>query len=258
MFRELLRIQVAKEFPASKRGRSPSLTFDDAYDSILRVIRTGMQWRHLQPAKVSHITVFKTMHKWKRAGVFETAYKNLIRLYMRQRRPKFCCVDSTFVKSVYGVDCVGRNPTDRGRKATKMTAAVDDQGVPYAFLYTPANHSDMKLLESTLASSMTPIASGTQLFADKGYDSAANRRVCKAFGYRDRIFRRKTVNGRRTHAKRGVVERFFSWIDKYRRLIVRYERHISTYICMSYFACGELLTGRIRHESEYQGPLAMV
>ena len=43
----------------------------------------------------------------------------------------------------------------------------------------------------------------------KGYDSAANRHACAAYGYRDRIFRRRMSNGRRTHAKRGVVEPFF-------------------------------------------------
>ena len=41
--------------------------------------------------------------------------------YRRRSRPRHSCVDSTFVKKVYGVDCVGRNPTDRGRMATRLT-----------------------------------------------------------------------------------------------------------------------------------------
>ena len=28
------------------------------------------------------------------------------------------------LKSIYGRDCVGRNPTDRGRRATKLSAIV--------------------------------------------------------------------------------------------------------------------------------------
>ena len=94
------------------RGRPALLGFDDAYDDILRVVRTGMQWRYLRPtAAVAYITVFKTMHKWIDAGLFHTAYVRLLRLYRRHRRPRYSCVDSTFVKNVYGVDCVGRNPT---------------------------------------------------------------------------------------------------------------------------------------------------
>ena len=109
----------------SKFSRRPALLgFDDAYDDILRVVRTGMQWRYLRPtAAVAYITVFKTMHKWIDAGLFRTAYERLLRLYRRRRAPRYCCVDSTFVKNVYGIDCIGRNPTDRGRMATKLSAA---------------------------------------------------------------------------------------------------------------------------------------
>ena len=132
--------------------------------------------------------------------------------------------------------------------ATKLSAAVDDQGVPYALICTPANCSDMRLLEPTLAASMIRSPPGTPLYTDKGYDSASNRRVCAAYAYRDRIFRRRTSNSRRTHTRRGVVERFFSWIDKYRRLILRYERYIATYMAMTLLACGCVLETRCSSE----------
>ena len=124
MFKELLRIQVEKAFPVHKRGMSVVLTFDDAYDDIVHVVRTGMQWRHLKPKLVSFITVFKVMHKWIAANLFRKAYQTLLRLYSRQRRPRYCCVDSSFVKNVYGKNCLGRNPTDRGRMGTKVTTIV--------------------------------------------------------------------------------------------------------------------------------------
>ena len=64
MFRNLLRIAVAETLPAQTRGRPALLSFDDAYDEILLVVRTGMQWRHLRPkCGVSHITVFKAIHR---------------------------------------------------------------------------------------------------------------------------------------------------------------------------------------------------
>ena len=133
MFKNILRIAVQETFPPQKRGRPALLKFDDAYEDILRVERTGMQWRHLRTTNgVAHITVFKTMHRWIDAGLFYIAYERLLRLYRRRRRPRYYCVDSSFVKNVYGVDCVGRNPTDRGRLATKLSVAVDDEGVPYA------------------------------------------------------------------------------------------------------------------------------
>ena len=60
MFKNILRIQVEEAFPAHVKGRPRLLGFDDAYEDILQVVRTGMQWRHLRPKRVSYITVFKT------------------------------------------------------------------------------------------------------------------------------------------------------------------------------------------------------
>ena len=245
MFKNILRIQVDKHFPKNVRGRPSILTFDDAYDDIVKVVRTGMQWRHLTPKHVSFITVFKTMHKWVNANLFQVAYQTLLRLYSRKRRPRYYCIDSSFVKNVYGSDCIGRNPTDRGRKATKMSAIVDDLGVPYGALFTPANQSDFKLFEPTLDCVLTPLDRGVEMYGDKGYDSRTNRVACADHRLKDRIFRRMTKNGRRTHARRAVVEHFFSWIDKYRRLILRYERCISVYSSMCFLAFGIILQIRI-------------
>ena len=121
LFRTLLEIEVSRIQPRAAKGRPRQLHFDEAFDCILRVVRTGMQWRQLQPPTVSHITIFKTMHTWMRHRAFETAYCRLLRLYRRHRRPRFCCIDSSYVKNIYGLDCTGRNPTDRRRRATKLS-----------------------------------------------------------------------------------------------------------------------------------------
>ena len=179
--------------------------FDDAYDDILRVVRAGACSRFLCPmAAVAYIAVFKTMHKWIDAGLFQTAYERLFRLYRRRSRPRSSCVDSTFVKNVYDVDCVGRNRTDRGRM---VSAAVDDKGVPYSLLCALANQSDMRLLQPTLAAAIVLAPAETPLYADKGYDSAANRQICALHGYLDRIFRRRTSNKARQARRRRALFR---------------------------------------------------
>lgn len=238
MYKNLVRIEHDRLYPPQQRGRPRILTFDDSFDCILKVVQTGMQWRQLQPTKVSHITVFKQMHMWIHAGVFRTAYTRLLRLYCRQRRSRYYCIDSTYVKNIYGRDCVGRNPTDRGRRATKLSAVVDDLGVPHSLIVTAANISDQKLLQPTIQDMLSSCHRGKELFADKGYDSAMNRRICKSYGFNDRIFKRRTTNGKRTHAKRGVVERYFSWHDKYRRLLVRYEQNVQVYLGMTFMTAG--------------------
>ena len=241
---------MLQQFPGNIRGRPRLLTFDDAYDGIMRVLRTGMQWRELSILSASHITVFKTMHRWINAGVFRTAYCRLLKLYGRTRAPKYYCIDSTFVKNVYGRDCTGRNPTDRGRRATKLSVLVDDLGVPVSLVTSPGNVSDMRLFTPVMDAKMTHLRPGVEVFADKGYDSRANREDCRRRGFRDRIFRRRSTNGRRTHAKRGVVERFFAWHDKYRRLLLRYEGKVLVYENLSLIAMGTLLERRVAVRSD--------
>ena len=59
------------------------------------------------------------MHKWIGKGIFEDAYKKVLKLYMKHHPTKYYCIDSSYVKNAFGRDVVGRNPVDRGRKATK-------------------------------------------------------------------------------------------------------------------------------------------
>ena len=242
MFKTLVELEVERQFPSQRRGRPRLLTFDDAYDDILKVLKTGMQWRQLQPRVASHITVFKTMQSWVQRNIFQTAYQRLLKLYNRRRRPKYHCIDSSFVKNIYGRDVVGRNPTDRGRRATKLSVIVDDLGVPFSLIALPANRSDQISLQPTIESMLCTPIHGLELYADKGYDSNSNRRFCTAKGLCDRIFKRRTTNGRRTHAKRGVIERYFSWHDKCRRLIVRYEQKANTYLAFTFLHAGTRLS----------------
>ena len=89
MFKNLVEIEAARISPLQKKGRPRMLSFDEAFDNILKVVRTGMQWRYLRPERISYITVFKQMHMWTDAKVFQTAYSRLLKLYCRRRRPKY-------------------------------------------------------------------------------------------------------------------------------------------------------------------------
>jgi IS5 family transposase len=162
------------------------------------------------------------MHRWAKCGVFEEAYKKVLKLYKRVQPPTRYLIDSTFVKNAFGRTCVGRNPTDRGRKACKLSVITDQNGVVNGMAFSPANRHDATLMETTLKGMLTDLE-GLPLYADRGYDSRNNRKICTSFGLQDRIFRRRTRTTRRANAKRVVVENTFSWIDKYRRLLYFYE-----------------------------------
>ena len=125
-------------------------------------------------------------------------YTRALKTYKRLCPTTHYCVDSSYVKNAFGRECVGKNHTDRGRKALELSVVVDQHGIPHGICCHPGNRPDVCLLQDTLRSMLVDVES-RPLYADKGYDSRNNRKVCHAAGVQDRIFRRRTTATRRTH-----------------------------------------------------------
>ena len=154
LFKNIVRIVVQQKCPEAPRGRPRQIPFDVAFNQICRVLRSSMPWGLDQYVCGFHYqTVYKTWARWVSLNVFKIAYSRLLRLYSRRRHAKHYCIDTSYVKNRLGVDCLGRNPTDRGRMATKISMCVDDVGIPVCILAVPGNTSDQHLVEPTLDAS---------------------------------------------------------------------------------------------------------
>ncbi len=81
------------------------------------------------------------------------------------------------------------------------------------------------------------------LCADKGYDSAAFDAAIQIRGYTPHIRHRgETVPRRRAHpARRWVVERTASWHNRFRKLLVRFEKRVENYLGLVHFACALII-----------------
>ena len=143
--RTVLKNVIALQFPRKSLGR-PCCDLDEVFSSIDLVLRSGMAWRHLSATKhnIHYSTVHKLFRKWTKAGVFEETYRRL--LVLRNRRPRRYCVDSTYVKNQYGRDMIGKNPTDRGRNATKLSVLVDGQ--IFSLIETPHTNNEQCTLKT--------------------------------------------------------------------------------------------------------------
>ena len=74
-------------------------------------------------------------------------------------------------------DCLGRNPTDRGRKALKVSLLTTDRGTPLCSVFHKANKNDCKTLEHLLKTGFRKSNISKDyaaLLTDKGYDSEFN------------------------------------------------------------------------------------
>lgn len=245
--KNVLLCHIKRRFIPSSLGRSncdPSILLD----YMLLVLQSGMAWRHLQFTKCpyDYRTVHQHFRQWSKHSIFKDAYASIFRLYSRRRRCKYHCIDSSYVKNIYGHDCTGRNPTDRGRRATKVSAIVDDIGVPVALFFCAGNVSDHKTILPTLNCIIKTASNRIPLYADKGYDSEAGRRLIRSYNYIDRVAKRRVRTHRVVNRKRGIVERVFSWFDKYRRLLLRYDALVISYENWTYLAACRLLGNKMK------------
>lgn len=81
------------------------------------------------------------------------------------------------------------------------------------------------------------------LCLDKGYDYQEVREVSAEFGYTTHIRCRgkeKQAKKEGEKARRWVVERTHSWLNRFRRLLVRWEKKGANYLALLHFACAIL------------------
>ena len=85
------------------------------------------------------------------------------------------------------------------------------------------------------------------LCLDKGYDYEEPRALAAEFGFtlhlRTRGEEREAKRHAGAKARRWVVERTHSWLNRFRRVLVRWEKRPDTYLAMLHFALG-LITWR--------------
>ncbi len=124
---------------------------------------------------------------------------------------------------------------------------TEGKGIPLAVAVDGANRHDMKMVESTLEAIVierpTPTEEKPQnLCMDKGYDYPQVQELVEKWGYTAHIRSRgeekqekEQIPGYR--ARRWVVERTHSWLNRFRRLLIRWEKKVENYLAMLHFAC---------------------
>ena len=133
-----------------------------------------------------------------------------------------------------------------GKKGSKRHLLVDGRGVPLSLIVTAANVNDGKRIEEVLSAIVvkrerTPMRRHKHLCADAGYRSADNVRIIEAHGYIPHVVdRRKEAAIKRRDpkkkARRWVVEVCHSWFNRFRKLLVRYEKLERSFVALNHLA----------------------
>ena len=174
---------------------------------------------------------------WK-AGLLEQDNKNGLEW-------EWQAIDGAMTKAPLGGIGTGANPTDRSKKGTKRSILTDGKGIPLPVTVDGANRHDKKLVKRTFDAIIfqrpSPNEEIQNICMYKGYDFPDIRQMVKEYGYTAHIKNRGEENIKRDipgfRARRWVIERTHSWLNRFRRLLIRWEKKIENYLAMIHFAC---------------------
>jgi transposase len=121
----------------------------------------------------------------------------------------------------------------------------DGRGVPVSAVVTGANVHDKWLVGDVLDAIVVRGPRGPRRFRhlclDKGYDYGDTEAAVRQRGTTPHIRRRgesPLLGCVRGKPRRWVVERTHSWHNRFRGLLVRWERTAENYLAMVHLACG--------------------
>lgn len=245
---ELIKPLLPPEAPKPKGGR-PRVEARQVMDGIFYRLRTGCQWQAIPRSLVASSTAHDYFQAWQELGLFYRIWHEALKIYDEQVGIDWAwqALDGAMTKAPLGGESTGRNPTDRGKQGVKRSILTDGRGVPLAATVEGANRHDMKLVGATLYQMAIgrpePTAQDPQnISLDKGYDYEQVRQLLAEWGYTahirsrgEEIEEKQEIPGYR--ARRWVVERCHSWMNRFRALLIRWEKKVDNYLALLHLAC---------------------
>ena len=233
------------------RGPQPQLTLHVIFNYILKLLYLGCQWKELPIEKnkegqpeIHYTRIYAAFRRYEAHGCFDAMFTGSVSILSLKGYLDISVIhgDGTSTVAKKGGDNLGFSG-HKHLKGDKVVAVCDRNcNVIAPFVSAPGNRNESPLLKEALPQ-VTRIAKQVGLDLNKTvvsldgiYDSRSNRKAIFNRGMVPNI--PENPRGRKT-PKRGrkpifaptifqerfhTIERVFAWEDKFRRLLLRFER----------------------------------
>jgi transposase len=234
----------------AKRGYECQIPLYKVFNYILYRMYTGCQWEQLpierdpdnpEKKEISHDAVYYHFRKWSRDGSLEKVWQGSIMTIAGDLNLSELNLDGSHAIAKKG----GESVAYQGRKKAKTTNILPiTDGHGYIIASTgllPGNRSDAYNLKPHLQTAFKSLKrlgldlSGAYFNGDKAFDTKAARKTCFNHGLipnmdENKRNRKGSKRGRKrlfnaeVYKRRFISERSFAWIDKFRALLLRFDR----------------------------------
>ena len=234
----------------AKRGYECSIPLHKVFNYILYKLHTGCQWEMLpilpsekdpRQKEISHHAVYHHYRKWSKDGSLENLWKGSILSIKSDLNLSELHLDGTHAIAKKGGESVAYQGRKRA-KTTNILPVTDGEGFIVATTGLLAgNHNDAYNLKphlQTIFKFMKRLEldfQGAFFNADKAFDTKDARKTCFNHGVlpnidENRRNRKTTKRGPKrffnaeVYKHRFTCERTFAWVDKFKALLLRFDR----------------------------------
>ena len=244
------------ESPPRPKGGRPPMSDKKAFYAIYYVLRTGIQWKALPRSLGAPSTVHRRFQKWVSIGFFTDLWRLSLLVYdqMVGLEWEWQAMDGAMTRAPLGCENTGPNPTDGAKKGTKRHLLTEGEGLPLSVVVTGANRNDFKetrnVLDHIVIDRPRPTPRKKQhLCLDAGYDYPEVEDIIEQYGYNAHIRSRGEEASEKSRIpgyreRRWVVERTHSWMNRYRRIIIRWEKKTDNYEALLHLVCADITVRR--------------
>jgi transposase len=242
---------VLPHLSTGRRGPAPTLGLHRIFNYILQLLYMGCQWKALPIERnadgrpeIHYTRIYRALRRWQADGCIDAIFAGSVRKLHQDGLLELTVIhgDGTTTAAKKGGDNLGYSG-HKHLKGDKVVAFCDRRcNVIAPFVSAPGNRNESPLLREALPR-LNQIArvigmdlQGSTVSLDGAYDCRADR---KAIFNRDMIpnipenprGRKTPKRGRKLHFNPDIfeerfwtIERVFAWEDKFRRLLLRFER----------------------------------